>query len=165
MLLSNFHQSRCVCALYEVKSMLKNPPSTTAVAASIRKDQEPALRRTGCTESTDCTGCTECTGCTGCSCTGCTDCTGCTECTELACVADAKRGGGGGREKREKGKREGSACYKSRCFCIPPTIFSTNPITSVVKTWPITSRALLSMVRTQTFLLFLFLQRRERERR
>ena len=157
MLLSNFHQSRCVCALYEVKSMLKNPPSTTAVAASIRKDQEPALRRTGWTESTDCTGCTECTGCT--------DCTGCTECTELVCVADAKRGGGGGREKREKGKREGSACYKSRCFCIPPTIFSTNPITSVVKTWPITSRALLSMVRTQTFLLFLFLQRRERERR
>ena len=33
---------------------------------------------------------------------------------ELACVAVAKRGGGGG---REKGKREGSACSKSLCFC------------------------------------------------
>ena len=52
---------------------------------------------------------------------------------KVACVADAKRGGrGGGRGEREKstkeGKREGSACYKSRCFCNPPTIFSTNPI-------------------------------------
>ena len=37
----------------------------------------------------------------------------------IACVEGAKRGGA--REKR--GKREGSACYKSRCFCIPPTIF------------------------------------------
>ena len=108
-----------MCALREVKSMSKNPPSTTA-AASIRKDQEPALGRTGCTESTDCTGCTECIGCT--------------DCTELACVEDAKRGGGGGRENRAKGKREGSACYKSRCFCIPPTIFSTNAITTAVKT-------------------------------
>ena len=108
-----------MCALYEVKSMSKNPPSTTAVAASIRKDQEPALGRTGCTKSTDCTGCTVCT-----------DCIGCTECTELACVADAKRGGGGGREKRAKGKREGSACYKSRRFCIPSTIFS---LTNFVK--------------------------------
>ena len=31
-----------------------------------------------------------------------------------------KRGGGGG---REKGKREGSACSKSLCFCITPTNF------------------------------------------
>ena len=38
----------------------------------------------------------------------------------LACVAGAKRGGGGG---REKGKREGSACSKSLCFCITPTNF------------------------------------------
>ena len=122
-----------MCALYEVKSMSKNPPSTTAVAASIRKDQEPALGRTGCTKSTDCTCCTECIGCTGC--TGCTDCIGCTESTELARVADANRGGVGvwGREKRAKGKREGSACCKSLCVCIPPTIFSSNPITSAVK--------------------------------
>ena len=40
--------------------------------------------------------------------------------TCLACVAGAKRGGGGG---REKGKREGSACSKSLCFCITPTNF------------------------------------------
>ena len=39
---------------------------------------------------------------------------------QIACVADAKRGGGGG---REKGEREGSACCKSLCFCITPTIF------------------------------------------
>ena len=32
----------------------------------------------------------------------------------VACVAGAKRGRGGG---REKGKREGSACSKSLCFC------------------------------------------------
>ena len=38
----------------------------------------------------------------------------------IACVAGAKRGGGGG---REKGKREGSACSKSLCFCITPTNF------------------------------------------
>ena len=38
----------------------------------------------------------------------------------LACVAGTKRGGGGG---REKGKREGSACSKSLCFCITPTNF------------------------------------------
>ena len=42
----------------------------------------------------------------------------------LACVAGAKRGRGGDREKSAKaGKREGTACYKRRCFCIPPTIF------------------------------------------
>ena len=35
-------------------------------------------------------------------------------------MAGAKRGGGGG---REKGKREGSACTKSLCFCIMPTNF------------------------------------------
>ena len=35
----------------------------------------------------------------------------------VACVADAKRGGEGEREKSAKeGKREGSVCYKSRCF-------------------------------------------------
>ena len=39
---------------------------------------------------------------------------------KLACVAGAKRGGRGG---REKGKREGSACSKSLCFCITPTNF------------------------------------------
>ena len=34
----NFHQSRCVCALmYEAKSMSKNPPWTSAIAASNRK--------------------------------------------------------------------------------------------------------------------------------
>ena len=60
-----------------------------------------------------------------------------------------KKGRGRGREKSAKeGKREGRAYYKSRCFCIPPTIFWTNPITSTVNTWPITSRALLSMVPT-----------------
>ena len=44
----------------------------------------------------------------------------------IACVAGAKRGegGGGGREKSMKeGNGEGSTCYKSRCFCIQPTIF------------------------------------------
>ena len=46
----------------------------------------------------------------------------------IACVAGAKRGGGGGggggREKSTKeGNGEGSAYYKSRCFCIQPTIF------------------------------------------
>ena len=40
----------------------------------------------------------------------------------IACVAGAKRGGGGG-GGREKGKREGSACSKSLCFCITPTNF------------------------------------------
>ena len=40
----------------------------------------------------------------------------------VACVAGAKRGGGGG-GGREKGKREGSACSKSLCFCITPTNF------------------------------------------
>ena len=54
---------------------------------------------------------------------------------EVACAAGAKRAwGGGGRKVRNRGiKREGSACYKNRCFCISPTIFSTNPITSTVK--------------------------------
>ena len=42
----------------------------------------------------------------------------------IACVAGAKRGGGGGGEKSTKeGNGEGNACYKSRCFCIQPTIF------------------------------------------
>ena len=41
----------------------------------------------------------------------------------LACVAGAKREVGPEREKGVKGKREGSACYKSQCFCIPPTNF------------------------------------------
>jgi len=42
----------------------------------------------------------------------------------IACVAGMKREGGGEREKYAKaGKRKGSACYKSGCFCIPPTIF------------------------------------------
>ena len=50
-----------------------------------------------------------------------------------ACVAGAK-GGGGGRKVRKRGIiREGSACYKSRGFCIPPTIFLTNPIKSTIK--------------------------------
>ena len=39
--------------------------------------------------------------------------------------------GEGEGEKHERGEREGSACYKSRCFCNPPTIFSTNPIVSL----------------------------------
>ena len=46
----------------------------------------------------------------------------------LAYVADAKRGGGREREKSAKEeKRERSASFKSRCFCIPPSIFRTNP--------------------------------------
>ena len=46
----------------------------------------------------------------------------------LACVAGAKRGGrGGGR----KGKGKGAPAIKGRCFCNPPTIFSTNPIMSL----------------------------------
>ena len=101
-----------MCALYEVKSMLKNPPSTTAVAASIRKDQEPALGRTGCTESTDCTGCTGCTGCT--------NCIGCTECTELACVADAKRGWKGGGGKGRRGKEKGAPAIRVGVFVFRP---------------------------------------------
>ena len=60
-----------------------------------------------------------------------------------------KRERGRGREKRAKvWKREGSACFKSRCFCIPPTNSLTNLITSTVYKWPITSRGLLSMVQT-----------------
>ena len=44
----------------------------------------------------------------------------------------AQKGEGEGEgEKHERGEREGSACYKSRCFCNPPTIFSTNPIMSL----------------------------------
>ena len=39
--------------------------------------------------------------------------------------------GEGEGEKHEWAEREGSACYKSRCFCNPPTIFSTNPIMSL----------------------------------
>ena len=43
-----------------------------------------------------------------------------------------ERGRERGREKSTKeGKRKGKACYKSRCFCNPPTIFSTNPIMSL----------------------------------
>ena len=38
--------------------------------------------------------------------------------SHIACVAGAKRGGG-----TEKGKREGSACSKSLCFCVTPTNF------------------------------------------
>ena len=73
---------------------------------------------------------------------------------DLACVADTKGRGGGGREKRAKvWKREGSACFKSRCFCILPTNSLTNLITSTVYKWPITSRGLLSMA--QTWLLCL----------
>ena len=51
---------------------------------------------------------------------------------ESARVAGAKGGGGGGGRKVRKRsiKREGSACYKSRCFFIPHTI----TITSTVKT-------------------------------
>ena len=83
-----------MCALYEVQSMSKNPPSTTAVAASIRKDQEPALGRTGCTESTDCTGCT-----------GCTDCIGCTECTELASRWQTQKVEGRGEGEKGEGEK------------------------------------------------------------
>ena len=40
-----------------------------------------------------------------------------------------KKGRGRGKEKSVKeGKREGSACYKIRCFYIPPTYFLTYPI-------------------------------------
>ena len=70
----------------------------------------------------------------------------------IACVAGTKSEGGGEREKYVKaGKRKGSACCG--CFCIPPTIFWTNPITWTVNTWPITNRGLLSMVRTQLLCL------------
>ena len=37
------------------------------------------------------------------------------------------REGEGEGEKHESGEREGNACYKSRFFFNPPTIFSTNP--------------------------------------
>ena len=93
-----------------------------------------------------------------CSCSGfCVFMTSCNfeECSKwllLACVAGDKRGGRGGREKSAKeGKREGNACYKCQCFCILPTIFWNNPIMST-DTWPITSRALLSVVWTFTFI-------------
>ena len=41
-----------------------------------------------------------------------------------------KKGRGEG-ENHKRGESEGSACYKSRCFCNPPTIFWTNPIMSL----------------------------------
>ena len=41
-----------------------------------------------------------------------------------------KKGRERGREQSTK-EGKGSACYKSRCFCNPPTIFSTNPIMSL----------------------------------
>ena len=43
----------------------------------------------------------------------------------IASVAGAKRGGGG---------EKSVSCYKSQCFCIPPTNFHTNPITTSVNT-------------------------------
>ena len=46
-------------------------------------------------------------------------------------MAGQKGEGEGEGEKHERGEREGSACYKSRCFCNPPIIFSTNPIMSL----------------------------------
>ena len=88
-------------ALYEVKSMSKNPPSTTAVAASIRKDWlygEYRLHRLY----------------------RCTDCIGCTECTELACVADAKRGGKGGGRKGRRGKEKGVPAIRGGVFVFRP---------------------------------------------
>ena len=69
--------------------------------------------------------------------------------TPVTCVAGSKRGGGGGGGGRKRKRKKGSACYKSRCFCMPHTIFSINPIISTVKTWPTISRGacrLLSMV-------------------
>ena len=65
----------------------------------------------------------------------------------------AKRGGGG--EKSVKKKTEGRACYKSQCFCIPPTNFHTNPMTTTVNTWPITSKgALPSMVQIEYYFVY-----------
>ena len=48
----------------------------------------------------------------------------------MACVAGAKRGGGGRREKRTKEGRggEGSACYKSWCFCIQLSIHDQSQV-------------------------------------
>ena len=50
-------------------------------------------------------------------------------CTVFA--RQAQKGEGGGGREREKSakeeKRERSASFKRRCFCIPPSIFWTNP--------------------------------------
>ena len=60
--------------------------------------------------------------------------------SHLICIINGlrgrrKKGRGMGKETSAKAeKREVSACYKSRSFCIPPTIFSTNPITSTDNT-------------------------------
>ena len=68
-------------------------------------------------------------------------------------MAGAKRGGGG--EKSVKKKTEGRACYKSQCFCIPPINFHTNPMTTTVNTWPITSKgALPSMVQIEYYFVY-----------
>lgn len=53
-----------------------------------------------------------------------------------------------GKKRRRRVKRQGEGerllgretCYKSPCFCIPPTNFLTNPITSTINTWPAWSK-------------------------
>ena len=68
-------------------------------------------------------------------------------------MTGAKRGGGG--EKSVKKKTEGRACYKSQCFCIPPINFHTNPMTTTVNTWPVTSKgALPSMVQIEYYFVY-----------
>ena len=46
------------------------------------------------------------------------------------------------------GEKARERLLKEALFCIPPTIFLTNPLMSTVSMWLITSRGLLSMVRT-----------------
>ena len=46
------------------------------------------------------------------------------------------------------GEKARERLLKEALFCIPPTIFLTNPLMSTVSMWPITSRGLLSVVQT-----------------
>ena len=51
--------------------------------------------------------------------------------SEIVSLRGRRKKGRGEGEKHKRGDREGSACYKSRCHCNPPTIFWTNPIMSL----------------------------------
>ena len=71
-------------------------------------------------------------------------------------MAGAKRGGGG--KKSAKRKREGRACYKSQCFCIAPTNFHTNPMTtcqlSIHDQSQVSRGGLPSMVQTEYYFVY-----------